>query len=612
MTTDSLGSIAYGFSDLFTFSYTASTDNLTIHQNNSLSPSTSFLPYAVDYDGSRGIIAGFLKNDQNSRIKYNAIVLLFSIDASTATVTPITLWKYPMNGTTWQAGQTNAGANKNYPPSGYYSSTIGPTVEVVPAFSSQLPCMPGTYKNVTGIRRCLLCPPGTKTDGINLTITTCINCATNTFCPLGSVSDSISNDQLNNITQAVAYPKSPDIAGLDDILFFTLFSIGSSARCVALSPIFWTVIVAAIITLIVSVMLVIKYCVKTPKAVYSYKLFKKIFKRTDIIREGEMWVGGLATFCVIVLCVSCCVFSAKYYRSYPIETAGPSTYTCDTSIRNAQFSSSLQSLAVPVADNIQGMMDLLITVQFTLPNTYKIGGVRIGLSAPGKNKSSTAILRDLGFSQTFNQSGSILGQDVRITLQLTKVINNTNPLVSSDDEILSGIWIGSFLVNYHESFMTNTDYLNAPPKTSTNLTLTISETLYYILNEQSPIARLPEIIYHDFLYITMIIGMFVLIFVIVEILILPCITSLIRKCRRNAGDKYRTDSTRQSVSSHNNAENSSSHSNRQESREHMHDFAIVNNVTSLQRQKPTLNQYANRTEDDSQQLPTMWNRQAYH
>ncbi|CAF4686130.1 unnamed protein product, partial [Rotaria sp. Silwood1] len=781
MTTDPLGLIAYGFSNLFTFSYTASTDNLTVDKNNSLSPSTPFLPYAVDYDGSRGIIAGFLKNDQNSRIKYNATIILFSIDASTANATPIILLKYPTNGTTWQAGQTNAGADKNDPKfdmsvsinptatqvligiqsmntvflfnyttttltlvtsidkgrgigfgkgvawlndtlnsvailanvystsyvwssskiyvydspltsaskpisifpnneqplysymssvflniittptelvllaaegglfvilsahSGNYSSTIGPTVEAVPAFSSSLPCMPGTYKNATGIRRCLLCPTGTKNDGTNLTITTCINCAMNTFCSLGSVSDSISNDQLSNVTQALAYPKSPDITGLDDILFFTLFSISSSARCVALSPIFWTLIVAAIIIVIVSVMLVIKYCLKNPTAVNSYELCEKIFKQTDIIREGNMWVGGLATFCVIVLCVSCCVFSAKYYSSYPIETAGPSTYTCDTSIRNAQFSSSLRSLSVPDTENIQGMMGLLndqevnlnvsflntvynctsdavtltyllgttwipvspdpfcvsssytvsynarlpfrsITVQLTLPNTYPIGGLRIGLSAPGKNKSSTATLQDLSFSQTFNQSGRLLGQDARITLQVTKVINTTNPLVNGDDEVLSGIWIGSFSVNYDESFMTDTDYLNAPPKTSTILTLTISETPYYILNEQSPIARLPEIIYHDFLYITMIIGMFVLIFVIVEVMILPCVGSLIRKCSRNADDKYRTDSSRQSVSDHDNAENSIYHSNGQQSSKQNHNSVMINNVTSPQRQ----------------------------
>jgi hypothetical protein len=67
MVTDPLGFFAYGFSDLFTFSYTLATKTLLVHPNNSLSPSTSFLPFAVDYDGSLGVIAGFLDNGRNSR-----------------------------------------------------------------------------------------------------------------------------------------------------------------------------------------------------------------------------------------------------------------------------------------------------------------------------------------------------------------------------------------------------------------------------------------------------------------------------------------------------------------------------------------------------------------
>ena len=68
MTTDPLGLVAYGFSDLFTFSYTAATDKLMVHKNNSLSPSRSFLPFAVDYDGNHGIIVGFLENGRNERM----------------------------------------------------------------------------------------------------------------------------------------------------------------------------------------------------------------------------------------------------------------------------------------------------------------------------------------------------------------------------------------------------------------------------------------------------------------------------------------------------------------------------------------------------------------
>jgi hypothetical protein len=68
MVTDPLGLVAYGFSNLFTFSYTASTNNLIVHPNNSLSPSIPFLPFAIDYDGNRGVVAGFFQNDQNARM----------------------------------------------------------------------------------------------------------------------------------------------------------------------------------------------------------------------------------------------------------------------------------------------------------------------------------------------------------------------------------------------------------------------------------------------------------------------------------------------------------------------------------------------------------------
>ena len=65
MVIDPHGSIGYGYSDLFTFSYRVSTDNLTVHQNHPLSPSRSFLPFAADYDGSHGIAVGLLDNGPN-------------------------------------------------------------------------------------------------------------------------------------------------------------------------------------------------------------------------------------------------------------------------------------------------------------------------------------------------------------------------------------------------------------------------------------------------------------------------------------------------------------------------------------------------------------------
>ncbi|CAF1431486.1 unnamed protein product, partial [Adineta steineri] len=548
-------------------------------------------------------------------------------------------------------------------PTGYYSSTVGPSQQIVPAFSSQLPCIPGTYKNTTSIGRCIPCPAGTKNDGTNLTIATCINCAANTFCPFGSTSDSISNDMLSNVIQAVAYPSSPSISGIDDILFFTLFSIGSSSRCVALSPIFWALIVGAIVVLIGSTMLAMKHCIKNPKVADKYNILETIFKQTDFIGAGEMWVGGLATFCVLVLIISCYVFSAKYYNSYPIETAGPSTYTCDTTIRNALFSSGLQSLSVPISSTIQTIVDLLnnqsvnlnvafintvynctsdtvtltylkgttwipittgltcnysnyivsysallpfrdITIRFNLPNIYTIGGVRIGLSAPGQVQSSTVTLQALNFSQTFSQSGRMLGQDANIALSLTKVINDTSPLVTDDDDILSGLWISSFIVNYYESFFADSDYLNAPAGTSTNLTIIISETSYYILNEQSPIARLPIMIYHSFLFTTTAVGSFTFVFVIFKLVVLPVILLLIRKWKLKFGKNNQissnNNSSNQSKLTNNDLKISSSNLNLQEYDQHKHNDSITNDSILIQEQSFASNQDINRDEYNSQ------------
>lgn len=274
--------------------------------------------------------------------------------------------------------------------------------------------------------------------------------------------------------------------------------------------------------------------------------------------------------------------NAKYYASCPIETAGPSTYTCDTTLRNAKFSSSLQSLSTSVSERMQGIIYLLgnqlanlnvafintinnctsdkftltsfsdanflpislnpscnvilpfklITLQFTLSSINTVGGLRVGLNAPGNKESITVTLHGLAFSYVFNKMGCMLGSDTSVVLQLT---------------------------------------------------LLITETSYYILNEQSPIARLPEIIYHDFIFITMIIGMFVLIFVIVEVLFLPCIAFLIHTCRSDY--------------SLSNLPNSTSYFGGKEPTEHKRSNAIVNR--------------ANYDGNDRQRLPPIWNRQAY-
>jgi hypothetical protein len=192
-----------------------------------------------------------------------------------------------------------------------------------------------------------------------------------------------------------------------------------------------------------------------------------------------MWLGGLISFAVVVLLIFAYVFSAAFYQQYPIENVGPSTFACDETLRNAQFESNLQSLAVPVSDEEQPMFNLLnkqnfnmnlellntaatcdslfanqifgstaenltisncvnssgilsatinlrtyhtLTIQWTVTGIQLIGAVSVGLSGPGA-ESEPCTLNELSFSQTFyDENGGTLAQTVTINLELTKVI----------------------------------------------------------------------------------------------------------------------------------------------------------------------------------------------
>ncbi|CAF3583618.1 unnamed protein product [Rotaria socialis] len=60
------------------------------------------------------------------------------------------------------------------------------------------------------------------------------------------------------------------------------------------------------------------------------------------------------------------VFAGSFYSQYPAESVGDSSFACDTTLRNAQYDSNLQSLAIPVPDEEQPIVDMLDNQVFTL------------------------------------------------------------------------------------------------------------------------------------------------------------------------------------------------------------------------------------------------------
>ncbi|CAF1380842.1 unnamed protein product [Rotaria sordida] len=461
--------------------------------------------------------------------------------------------------------------------SGYYASTDisnSPVAAAMPVVSHSTKCIGGTYKSDTGIHPCILCPSGSRNPGIIASIS-CITCLSSSFCPLGAIYE-MNSTLLTSVSQAYAYPRSPEMDVFEDILLNNMFSLGSTGHCLVVSPVFWTLILLAIFLILLLVMASLYWWFPPEKRDRLLTIIKNIFQRTDLVGEGELWIGGLASIAIVLITAMAYAFAILYMNQYPSEKVGASTFACDTTIRNAKFQTSLQALAVPVSDEEQPMFDLLneqnftlyldfintlsscmslsisevtdsstismnllscsnlngtlsatvflpqhdIKVTATLNDIQLVGGIRVGLSGPS-SISGSDILKELNFRQSFySQSPRTFTQAAAIDIALTKVVNETEPLSGSDSEF-GGIWYPTFTYSLNEMFITADTYAMSTNLTSTTLTIDISETSYYIKNVQSPIAKQPEIIFRTLLFSFLCLEICAMTFLICKLLLIP-------------------------------------------------------------------------------------------
>ncbi|CAF2570720.1 unnamed protein product [Rotaria sp. Silwood2] len=411
----------------------------------------------------------------------------------------------------------------NPTPPGYFPSITN--TGSVPLITSEEGCLPGMYKDQYGINDCILCPTGTKNPG-NSSIK-CMLCANESFCSLGSV-DEIPKSALENIVQVIAYPKSPESTIFEEILIGNMFNI-KEGHCVVVSPLFWALIVAAIDVLILIVIAVLHFCVHHQKASRVKKKIQYIFKRTDLIGEGEMWLGGLASLSLVVMVCFACSFSNMFYHQYPFETSSGSYFDCEQLIRNAKFETGLQSLAIPRTHTEKPMFDLLdeqnlmlhvdfintlvmcdsislrglfgttwstirwstcenvrsilylsiplpfqlISVEIILADIQIIGALRIGLSGPSYQEELYN-LKQFNAFQSFSKNGDILAQTLNVGLSLTKVINETVPM-KGEESSYTGIYIFTPKTKSDNLYVSKDQYIQSTAM-ETVLKIEIDET----------------------------------------------------------------------------------------------------------------------------------------
>ncbi|CAF1585851.1 unnamed protein product, partial [Adineta ricciae] len=250
-------------------------------------------------------------------------------------------------------------------PIGYTSVWIDTSALIYRFRYVPMPCIGGTYKNHSGIGPCRICPPRTQNPGISVKQESiCVPCS-NSFCPLGASAD-IDSSIAPSYSQAVDYPETDDTTDIEDILLQNVFYIGSEFHCMIISPLLWTLIVGILCSVIGLAMCLLKRDRYHEWRSYRNRA-KVIFKHTDIIGEGELWIGGLATFAVVVLVAFSYWFSAAFIQRYPIERISESVlFACNPSLMNAKFSSSLQLLALPKSIDSQAIFNLLNQQKFQL------------------------------------------------------------------------------------------------------------------------------------------------------------------------------------------------------------------------------------------------------
>ena len=224
---------------------------------------------------------------------------------------------------------------------------------------SSTPCWPGMYKEGENIIPCRVCPIYTKS---NSNASECSPCHPSSFCPLASPGES-NVDNMVDKHEETNYPKSPDVTGFEDILLTNMFSIETSSRCIVISPLFWTLFVITLIAIALFIIGILKFF---PKSHRHRMLIKQFFRQTDVIGQGEFWIGGLMSFSLFVLIIFAFLFSNEYVSLYPIEEAHDPSMACNSDLRNAKFDTSLKLLSATRANEDQIIFDMLDNQPFVL------------------------------------------------------------------------------------------------------------------------------------------------------------------------------------------------------------------------------------------------------
>ncbi|CAF1657505.1 unnamed protein product [Rotaria magnacalcarata] len=241
------------------------------------------------------------------------------------------------------------------------------------------------------------------------------------------------------------------------------------------------------------------------------------------------------------------LFGTAFRINYPIETSTDTYFACDTSLRNTQFSSALQLSATIKSNKETPIFDMFDTQEFIMiVNFLQTGYTRNDVTAQDHTtlvvclsvllvlssaiNNSSCLVQNLDYCHLYSTSNQTLDQTTAINFDLTKVINQTELLYYSGSTNYSGIWI---LTSIHESLNDYLVYLQRGAflrylYTKHAIMITFSETKFDVINKQEPTARRDDIIFHNILFTTTVIGIFALAFLVVKLRLVSTVKWMIK------------------------------------------------------------------------------------
>ena len=367
-------------------------------------------------------------------------------------------------------------------------------------------CTPGTYNSAWDTSPCHLCPPRTLNNGSSgIHCTSCdADDGASALCFRGAT-HRIDRQRLIDREQADPFPDSPDSTQFDDVLLNHVFQLGSTSdpRCLLVAPMFWGSIAIGLGAILFAGILFLG-CFS--KMMHSQLAIKAVFTHLDLIGEGQLWLGGLVTLAIIALVTLTCKFSISFSDLYPIENVtsdARESISCDSSLINAKFSSSLKLLSTRKHPEEKLIFDLLdeqsitltvefistgfqcpsvslkqnlargqvqkirdyncsydknddvltvssvlpqhlITIQFNLEGPFVVGGLRVCLSGPDTTASNGRyVVQSLDYCHFVYTPDEVLSVDAVTNIEMTKIINRTaaNDVDAKTRETFSGIWL---------------------------------------------------------------------------------------------------------------------------------------------------------------------------